>query len=96
MLLPIWRYPYIFSQGEPTLYYVYAAFPLKTPCTRFLRGKHVIELFDNMASNRVEALSIKLVIEEGKVTTLFINGQLWMKETYNIATIDFLLGGETE
>ncbi|MFY9364431.1 MAG: 5'-nucleotidase C-terminal domain-containing protein, partial [Bacteroidales bacterium] len=85
-----------FPKGELTLYYVYAAFPFENSLVLVsLPGKHVIELFDNMASNRVEALSgVKLVIEEGKVTTLFINGQpVDEKKTYNIATIDFLLGG---
>ena len=85
-----------FPKGELTLYYVYAAFPFENSLVLVsLPGKHVIELFDNMASNRVEDLSgVKLVIEEGKVKTFFINGQpVDEKKTYNIATIDFLLGG---
>ncbi len=85
-----------FPKGDLTLYYVYAAFPFENALVLVsLKGEHVLELFEHMALSRVEALAgVQLVIEEGKVKELLINGHpVDEKRTYHIATIDFLLGG---
>lgn len=81
-------------KGDLTLGDVYSVYPFDNVLTILtLKGKDLNSLFDYVASNGGMPVNkgVKLVISNGKVKSLTINGQpVDEEQTYTIATIDYL------
>lgn len=85
-------------EGEVTVGDIYKISPFENSLVVLeLKGKHVLELMQNIASVGGEAVSreVKLLIGEGgKVLEAKINGEpIDPRRTYTIATIDYLAQG---
>jgi len=81
-------------KGYLTLGDVYSVYPFDNVLTILtLKGRDLNSLFDYVASNGGMPVNkgVKLVISNGKVKSLTINGQpVDEEQTYTIATIDYL------
>jgi 5''-nucleotidase/2'',3''-cyclic phosphodiesterase and related esterases len=83
--------------GDITISDVISVFPFENKIVILeIQGKYIRGIIENFANKqRVEAMSgIKLIIKNRKIKKLLIGGKpLNDNKLYNLATIDFLLGG---
>jgi len=82
-------------EGNVTMYDIYSIFPFRNYLVVFdISGKDIIEMIE-AHKERLEAMSgVKVVVDNGKVTTLEVGGSpVEPDRTYVMASINFLMTG---